>query len=160
MLFHVVPDAQYVVKRAGVLFAEPQHLGSGVEHLGGGVRLGVYDGPASAVAYGVAILDAPVCCIAQNVARAVRNHTSHVSQVRRFVGLFRRDHGGTDPALWRVCEVHFGKVLHTELTVFGVLSFVVPCYAVPAGVGDLCTANRVLPGHPNDGLLLHLRLDI
>ena len=28
-LFHVVPDAQYVVERAGVLVAEPQHLGLG-----------------------------------------------------------------------------------------------------------------------------------
>ena len=73
-LFHVVPGAQCVVERARVLFMETRHLGPGVEPLGCGVRLDVYDGPAAAVSYGVAVFAAPVRRIVRHVAGAFRHH--------------------------------------------------------------------------------------
>ena len=82
----VVSNAQYVIECAGV-FAEPQHLGPDVEHLGCGVRLDVNGCPTATVACGVAVLDYTVYCIGQHVAGAVLHHLNHPSQVRRVVGL-------------------------------------------------------------------------
>ena len=98
-LFHredalnVVPNAQYVVEHAGMLFAEHLHLSLGVEPLGAAFNLASMV-PWAAAAYGVAVLDASYATSPRTLPEplAYLNHFFRYGESLTFPGMIMAAH--------------------------------------------------------------------